>query len=66
MRSCKCPPIDTTHLALVVLDRLQCFVIGLSLNDGFYDDLAMFKVKLVEVWLIYIHNHDLTIYLRVS
>ena len=52
MRSCKCPPIDTTHLALVVLDRLQCFVIGLSLNDGFYDDLAMFKVKLVEVWLI--------------
>ena len=38
---------------------------GLSSSDGFYDDLAIFKVNLVEVWLIYIPKHDLSIYLRV-
>ena len=39
---------------------------GLSLYGGFSDDLAMFKVKLVEVWQINIQNHDLSIYLRVK
>ena len=41
-------------------------MIGLSSNDGFYDELAMFKVNLVEVCKIYIQYHDLGIYLRVS
>ena len=65
VRSSKCPPIGAIHLALVILGRLRCFVIGLRSNDGFFDDLAMLKVNLVEVWEIYIHNHDLAIYLRV-
>ena len=45
---------------------LRCFVIGLSSYDGFYDDLAIFKVKVFEVWEIYVQYHDLTIYLRVK
>ena len=61
VRSCKCPPIGAIHLDLVILGRLQCFVIGLSSYDGFYDDLAMFKVKVVEEWQIYIQCHDLTL-----
>ena len=40
-------------------------MIGLSSNDGFYDDLGIFKVNLVEVCEIYIQYHDLGIYLRV-
>ena len=59
VRSSKCPPIDTIHWDLVILDRLRCFVSGLSSSDGFYDDLAMFKVNFVEVCEIYIQYHDL-------
>ena len=40
-------------------------MIGLSSYDCFYDDLATFKVNLVEVCEIYIQYHDLGIYLRV-
>ena len=49
VRSSKCPQIDTIQLDLVIVGRLRCFVIGLSSYDGLYDDLAMFKVNLVEV-----------------
>ena len=66
VRSCKCPLIGAIHLALVILDRLRCFVTGLSSNHGFFDDMGMFKVELVEVWQIYIQYHDLTNYLRVG
>ena len=65
MRSSKCPPIGSIQWYLVILDRLWCFVTGLSSNDGFYDDLGIFKVNLVEVWQIYIQYHDLGVYLRV-
>ena len=41
--------IGTIHWDLLILDRLQCFVTGLGSYDCFYEDLAMFKVKLVEV-----------------
>ena len=65
VRFSRCPQIATIQWYLVILHRLRCFMTGLSSSDGFYDDLAIFKVNLVEVWLIYIPKHDLSIYLRV-
>ena len=66
VRSSKCPQIGTIQWYLDISDSLQCLVTGLSLYGGLYEDLAMFKVKLVEVWRIYIQNHDLSIYLKVK
>ena len=58
--SSKCPTIATSLRYLVISNRLQSFVIGLISYDGFFDELAIFKVKLVEAWRIYIQINKLS------